>query len=81
LKTQLFKLPPAHPDSKLLTGSLDEKHDLLLTRFKDPRRVEVGEPLATNTIVTLYTDEESGEVIAIEILGLSGLLKELRFEF
>jgi len=59
---------------------LDEKHDLLFIRFKEPWRVEVGEPLATNTIVTLFTDEESGEVTAIEILGLSGLLKELRFK-
>jgi uncharacterized protein YuzE len=59
---------------------LDEKHDLLFIRFKEPQRVEVGEPLATNTIVTLFTDEESGEVTAIEILGLSGLLEELRFK-
>jgi hypothetical protein len=59
---------------------LDEKHDLLFIRFKEPRGVEVGEPLATNTIVTLFTDEESSEVTAIEIVGLSGLLKELRFE-
>ena len=53
---------------------------MLLIRFKEPRRVEVGEPLATNTTVTLFTDEETGEVTAIEIVGLSGLLKELRFE-
>jgi uncharacterized protein YuzE len=59
---------------------LDEKRDLLFIRFKEPQRAEVGEPLATDTIVTLFTDEGSGEVTAIEIVGLSGLLKELRFK-
>jgi hypothetical protein len=65
---------------KALVDIVDEKHDLLFIRFKEPRRLEVGEPLLTNTIVTLFTDEESGEVTAIDIVGLSGLLKELKFK-
>jgi len=52
----------------------------LVDIVKEPRRLEVGEPLLTNTIVTLFTDEESGEVTAIDIVGLSGLLKELKFK-
>jgi hypothetical protein len=57
---------------RVIEVCLDEKHDLLFIRFKEPRGVEVGEPLAINTIVTLFTDEESSEVTAIEIVGLSG---------
>ncbi|MEM0004710.1 MAG: hypothetical protein QXE10_01930 [Desulfurococcaceae archaeon] len=58
---------------------LDEEHDLLFIRFKEPRKTEVGEPLELKSIVTLFTDEESGEVTAIEVIGLSKLLEELGF--
>lgn len=56
---------------------LDKEHDLLFIRFREPRGVEVGEPLPTKALVTLFTDEESGEVTAVEVIGLEDLVKEL----
>jgi hypothetical protein len=53
---------------------LDEGQDLLFIRFKKPQKIEVSEPLTLNSIVTLFTDEETGEITAIEVIGLSKLL-------
>jgi hypothetical protein len=56
---------------------LDTKHDLLFIRFREPRGVEVGEPLPLKTLVTLFTEEDTGEVTALEVIGISKLLTEL----
>jgi len=55
----------------------DVKHDMLFIRFKEPSKTEVEEPLQTKAIVTLFSEEESNEITALEIIGISELLKEL----
>ena len=56
---------------------LDIGHDLLFIRFKEPRGAEVGEPLPFKTFVTLFTEEGTGEVTALEVIGVRRLLSEL----
>jgi RNase adaptor protein for sRNA GlmZ degradation len=56
---------------------LDAKHEMLFIRFKETNKTEVGEPLQTKAIVTLFTEEETNEITALEIIGISELLKEL----
>jgi len=65
---------------KVIEAYLDDDHDLLFIRFKEPEKMEVGEPLPTEAITTLFTDEETKEVTALEIIDLSELLRELRIE-
>jgi len=55
----------------------DREQDLLFIRFREPKSIEVGEPLSTKAVVTIFTDEESGEVTAIEVIGLEDLMNEL----
>jgi putative transposase len=50
---------------------------LLFIRFSEPAGQEVGEPLPTRTPVTLFTEEGSGKITALEIIGISDLLEEL----
>ena len=57
---------------------LDIAHDLLFIRFKEPKGAEVGEPLPLKTLVTLFTEEGTGEVTALEVIGVRRLLTELR---
>jgi len=56
---------------------LDVEYDMLFIRFKEPSKAEVGELLQTKAIVTLFSEEESNEITALEIIGISELLKEL----
>ena len=56
---------------------LDAEHDLLFIRFREPKGAEVGEPLPLKTFVTLFTEEGTGEVTALEVIGISKLLTEL----
>lgn len=56
---------------------LDREQDLLFIRFREPKSIEVGEPLSTKAVVTIFTDEGSGEVTAIEVIGLEDLMNEL----
>jgi hypothetical protein len=56
---------------------VDWERDLLFVRFREPSGPEVGEPLPTRTPATLFTDERTGEVTALEVVGLNELLKEL----
>jgi hypothetical protein len=56
---------------------LDIAHDLLFIRFREPRGIEVGEPLSFKMPVTLFTEEGTGEVTALEVIGISKLLTEL----
>jgi hypothetical protein len=56
---------------------LDREQDLLFIRFREPKSLEVGEPLSTKAVVTIFTDEGSGEVTAIEVIGLEDLMNEL----
>ena len=65
---------------KVIEAYLDDEHDLLFIRFKEPKKVEVGEPLPTEAITTLFTDEETKEVTALEIIDLTELLRELGIE-
>jgi len=65
---------------KVTEAYLDDEHDLLFIRFKEPEKVEVGEPLPTEAIATLFTDEDTNEVTALEIIDLTELLRELGIE-
>jgi hypothetical protein len=56
---------------------LGREHDLLFVRFKEPEGPEVGEPLPTRTPLTLFTEEDTGWVTALEIIGVNELLREL----
>ena len=66
------KLPRSAADVHVDCGQ-----DLLFVRFKEPSGPEVGEPLPTRTPAFLFTDERTGEVAALEVIGLSDLLREL----
>jgi len=50
---------------------------MLFIRFKETNKTEVGKPLQTKAIVTIFSEEESNEITALEIIGISELLKEL----
>ena len=63
---------------KVVEAYLDAERDLLFVRFKKPSGPEVGEPLPTKAFVTLFTEESTGEITALEAIGLSELLKELK---
>jgi len=65
---------------KVIEAYLDDEHDLLFIRFKEPEKMEVGEPLPTEAITTLFTDEDTNEVTALEIIDLTELLRELGIE-
>jgi len=65
---------------KVIEAYLDDEHDLLFIRFKESEKVEVGEPLSTEAITTLFTDEDTNEVTALEIIDLTELLRELGIE-
>jgi hypothetical protein len=43
--------------------------------------VECGEPLPLKTLVTIFRDEDTNEIIAIEILKPKDLLNELNSYF
>ena len=62
---------------KVVEAHLDAERDLLFVRFREPEGVEVAEPLPTKTPTFLFTDERTGEVTALEVVGASELLKEL----
>jgi hypothetical protein len=55
---------------------LDVDHDVLFIRFKELGKAEVGEPLQTKAVVTLFTEEETDEITTLEIISVSELLKE-----
>ena len=63
---------------KVVEAYLDAERDLLFVRFKEPEGAEVAEPLPTETPTFLFTDERTGEVTALEVVGASELLKELK---
>lgn len=67
-----IKLP-----KKVIEVYLDDTHDLLFVRFKEPQGIETGEPLPTRAIATIFIEEKTGEITALEIVGLSDLLEEL----
>ncbi|MCC5997548.1 MAG: hypothetical protein LM573_00555 [Thermofilum sp.] len=67
-----IKLP-----KKVIEVYLDDTHDLLFVRFKEPQGIEAGEPLPTRTIATIFIEDRTGEITALEIVGLSDLLEEL----
>ena len=62
---------------KVIEAYLDDEHDLLFIKFKEPKKVEIGEPLPTEAIATLFTDEDTNEVTALEIIELEEFLKEI----
>jgi hypothetical protein len=63
---------------RVVEAYLDGEHDLLFLRFKEPENTEVAEPPPTETPTFLFTDEHTGETTALEVLGASELLKELK---
>jgi hypothetical protein len=62
---------------RVIEVCLNVEHDMLFIRFKEPSNTEVGEPLEIKAIATLFTEEETNEITALEIIGISELLKEL----
>ena len=62
---------------RVIETYLDVDHDILFIRFKEPSNTEVGEPLEIKAIATLFTEEKTNEITALEIIGISELLKEL----
>jgi hypothetical protein len=62
---------------RVIEAYLDVDNDMLFIRFKEPSNAEVGEPLETKAIATLFTEEGTNEITALEIIGISELLKEL----
>jgi hypothetical protein len=80
LRMLLERLEEVHgvelPES-IVDALVDWEQDLLFVRFKEPSGPEVGEPLPTRAPAILFTDERTGEVTALEVIGLSELLKEL----
>ena len=56
---------------------LDPKTKLLHIRFQEPKRIETGEPLSLKSVVTLFRDEDTDSITAIEILDVEELLREL----
>jgi hypothetical protein len=62
---------------RVVEAYLDEDHDMLFIRFKEPGKAEVGEPLETKAMATLFTEEGTHEITALEIIGASELLREL----
>ncbi|MCC5998656.1 MAG: hypothetical protein LM573_06220 [Thermofilum sp.] len=67
-----IKLP-----KKVIEVYLNDTHDLLFVRFKEPQGIETGESLPTRAIATIFIEEKTGEITALEIVGLSDLLEEL----
>jgi hypothetical protein len=63
---------------RVVEAYLDGERDLLFVRFKEPEEAEVAEPLPTETPAFLFTDERTGEATALEVVGASELLKELK---
>jgi len=49
---------------------------MLYVKFREPRGLEVGEPL--HPLIHVFKDSESGEVTALEIIDLDRLLSELK---
>ena len=60
---------------------LDSKAEILHIRFSEPKRVECGEPLPLKTLATIFRDEDTNEITAIEILKPEDLLNELNHIF
>jgi len=60
--------------------SLSARHRLEARKgpgYREPKSVEVKEPLQTKAVVTLSTGEESDEVTTIEAIDLEDFAKEL----
>ena len=57
---------------------LDPENKLLYIRFQEPKRIETGEPLPLKSMATLFRDEDTDDITAIEILNVEELLKELK---
>lgn len=62
---------------RIIEAYLDPRAEILHIRFSEPRRMESGEPLPLKTLTTLFRDEDTNEVTAIEILKPEELLNEL----
>jgi len=62
---------------RVVEAYLDTDHDVLFVRFKEPSKAEVGEPLETEVVAILFTEEGTDEITALEVIGVSELLREL----
>jgi hypothetical protein len=51
--------------------SLEPKLKMLCIRFKKPCKVELGEPIRPG--IHLFTDRDTGEITAVEIVNLEKL--------
>jgi len=49
---------------------------MLYVKFREPRGLEVGEPL--HSLIHVFKDSESGEITALEIIDLDSMLLELK---
>jgi uncharacterized protein YuzE len=66
---------------KVTEAYLDPKAEILHIRFSEPKRMECGEPLPLKTLVTIFRDDDTNEITAIEILKPKDLLNELNSYF
>jgi hypothetical protein len=66
---------------KVTEAYLDSKAEILHIRFSEPKRMECGEPLPLKTLVTIFRDDDTNEITAIEILKPKDLLNELNSYF
>ena len=62
---------------EVIEAYLDPGTQLLHVRFAEPESTEVGEPLPLKTIVTLFTDDKTHRITALEIVGIDSLMKEI----
>ena len=59
---------------------VNEEMNILFIRFREPESVEIGEPLDTEAVAILFTDEKSGEITALEVVELNTFLREIEEE-
>ena len=58
-------------------AEVHEEGDVLFVRLKEPVGVELGEPAPTRSLIIVFTDEVTGEVTAVEIVGAEDAVEEL----
>ena len=62
---------------EVIEAYLDPETQLLHIRFTEPESTGMGEPLSFKTIVTLFTDDKTQKITALEIIGIDSLMKEI----
>jgi hypothetical protein len=71
LLVKLEKLTHVEFPRDVIEVSLKPKLNMLCIRFRKPRKAELGEPLHPG--IHLYTDKDSKEITAVEVIDLDKL--------